>query len=50
MDLTKTLVVFCQTGVRSLKAVELLNKRNIMDCYSLKEGIYTLIEELKIKA
>ncbi len=50
MDLTKTLVVFCQTGVRSLKAVELLNKRNIMDCYSLKEGIYTLVEELKIKA
>ena len=50
MDLTKTLVVFCQTGVRSLKAVELLHKRNIMNSYSLKEGIYTLIEELKIKA
>jgi adenylyltransferase/sulfurtransferase len=49
MDLIKTLVVFCQTGVRSRKAVELLNKRNIKDCYSLKEGIYTLIEELKIK-
>lgn len=50
MDLTRTLIVFCQTGVRSLKAVELLRKRNIIDSYSLKGGVQTLIEGLKIKS
>lgn len=49
IDLTKTLIVFCQSGKRSLKAVEILRKRNIIDCMSLKGGAFNLIEELQRK-
>ncbi|MFC4722058.1 molybdopterin-synthase adenylyltransferase MoeB [Geojedonia litorea] len=49
LDITKTLVLFCQTGVRSLKAANALRKKNITDCFSLKGGVSTLMEGLKIK-
>ncbi|RIA09926.1 adenylyltransferase/sulfurtransferase [Flavobacteriaceae bacterium MAR_2010_72] len=49
LDLTKPLVVFCQTGIRSLKAVEQLRQRNTNTSFSLKGGVQTLIEELNIK-
>ena len=48
IDQTKTNVVFCQIGVRSKTAVEVLHRRNIKNCYSLKDGVSALIKHLKI--
>ncbi len=42
-------VIFCQSGIRSKTAVEILQKNNIVDCYSLKGGVLALIEQLKLK-
>lgn len=49
IDRTKTNIVFCQIGNRSKTAVELLQKQNITNCYSLKGGVSALIEYLKIQ-
>ena len=44
----KTIIVFCQSGIRSKTAVEILEKHNITSCFSLKEGATAIIEQLKI--
>jgi len=45
----KNNIIFCQTGIRSKTAVELLQKHKINNCYSLKGGISTIIDKVKIK-
>lgn len=47
IDTSKTSIVFCQSGMRSKFAVEILNKHNITNCYSLKGGLHSIIEALK---
>jgi len=47
---SKTKIIFCQSGIRSKTAVEILEKHNITHCFSLKEGATAIIEQLKIKA
>jgi adenylyltransferase/sulfurtransferase len=44
----KTIIVFCQSGIRSKTAVEILEKHSITNCYSLKEGAEAIIEQIKI--
>jgi len=46
---SNTNILMCQSGVRSKTAVEILQKHNINNCYSLKGGISTIIEQLRIK-
>lgn len=48
IDSNKTSIVFCQSGIRSKKAVELLKQHHINNCFSLKEGAVGIINELKI--
>jgi len=43
-----TSIVFCQSGIRSKKAVKILKQHDINNCFSLKEGAVGIIEELKI--
>lgn len=37
-------VVFCQSGVRSKKAISILQEHNIKNCYSLKGGVFAFLE------
>jgi rhodanese-related sulfurtransferase len=39
IDVTKTLILCCQKGIRSRKAVEILAKHNIKKAVSLANGI-----------
>ena len=39
--------IFCQSGIRSKQAVIQLNKLNINNCYSIKDDISEIINELK---
>ena len=43
----KTIIAFCQSGIRSNTAAEILQKHNITNCFSLKEGAQAIIEQLK---
>lgn len=43
IDSNKKKVLFCQSGIRSKKAVQILNKLNIKNCFSLKEGVIEII-------
>ena len=45
IDQKATIVVFCQSGMRSKKAVKLLNKNQIDNCFSLKNGVSSLIKQ-----
>jgi adenylyltransferase/sulfurtransferase len=48
MDSEKNKAIFCQSGIRSKRAVEVLQKLSIENCFSLKEGaseIKTIITE-----
>jgi adenylyltransferase/sulfurtransferase len=45
---SKTNVVFCQSGMRSKKGVEILNKHGIEKAFSFKGGILPIIEALKM--
>jgi adenylyltransferase/sulfurtransferase len=47
---TKTIILFCQSGIRSKTAVEILKKHSITNCLSLKEGAAAINKRLKIKA
>jgi adenylyltransferase/sulfurtransferase len=38
---------FCQSGVRSKKAVEFLKAQKIMNCYSIEEGAQEIIKYLR---
>ena len=44
LDKNKTQIVFCQSGIRSKKAIEILINNSIHDCHSLKGGISSLIK------
>jgi len=44
-----TNILFCQTGIRSKKAIALLQKHNKTNCYSLIGGISTLMQQVKVK-
>ncbi len=44
----KETILFCQSGIRSKKAVTLLQKHHITNCYSLKEGASSLQAALSI--
>tara|TARA_R110002073_G_scaffold56835_8_gene144444 strand:+ start:1101 stop:2177 length:1077 start_codon:yes stop_codon:yes gene_type:complete len=43
----KTIIAFCQSGIRSNTAAEILLQHNITNCFSLKEGAQAIIEQLK---
>jgi len=44
IDSEKEKIIFCQSGIRSKKAVALLQKNQINNCYSLREGAQAIIE------
>ena len=44
----KTIILFCQTGIRSKKGVTLLQNHNFNNCYSLKDGASAILNYLKI--
>ena len=44
IDSEKQKVIFCQSGIRSKKAVSILNNLNITNCYSIKEGASEIIK------
>lgn len=46
IDIEKQIAVFCQSGIRSKKAVSILKSLNVKNCFSLKEGaeaVYSLL-------
>jgi len=45
----KEYIIFCQSGVRSKLAVQLLKELDIQHCYSLRGGALAIVEHLKIK-
>ncbi len=45
----KEYIVFCQSGVRSKLAVQLLKELDIPHCYSLRGGALAIVEHLKTK-
>ena len=49
IDNNKTNILFCQSGIRSKTAVEFLQKHNITNCYSLIDGVSTIMQHLKMK-
>src|SRR5690606_37660659 len=38
IDSSKEIMIFCQSGIRSKRAVSLLRKLGILQCFSIKEG------------
>ncbi|MEZ4874176.1 MAG: HesA/MoeB/ThiF family protein [Flavobacteriaceae bacterium] len=42
----KTIACFCQSGIRSITAVQLLQKNNISKCYSIQGGVFELTKVL----
>jgi molybdopterin/thiamine biosynthesis adenylyltransferase/rhodanese-related sulfurtransferase len=49
IDKGKTSIVFCQSGIRSKNAVELLKNYGINEPLSFKGGIFKIIDTLKVK-
>ena len=49
VDPEKIKIIFCQIGVRSIKAVSLLKKHHVRNSYSLKEGAAELASYLALK-
>ncbi|MCF7569094.1 HesA/MoeB/ThiF family protein [Sabulilitoribacter arenilitoris] len=47
LDINKIKVIFCQSGIRSKKAVDMLNELNIYNCFSLIEGATEINNYLK---
>jgi len=43
LDKSKDIVLICRSGIRSKKAVSLLKKHNITNCFSLKDGVLGLM-------
>jgi adenylyltransferase/sulfurtransferase len=37
-------IIFCQTGIRSKTAVQILRQHNFKNCYSLKSGVSAIVE------
>jgi sulfur-carrier protein adenylyltransferase/sulfurtransferase len=48
INLNNTNILFCQYGISSKTAVEILQKHNITNCYSLKGGAISIQKHLKI--
>ncbi|WP_223034214.1 HesA/MoeB/ThiF family protein [Hanstruepera marina] len=48
IDNSKTIIIYCQSGIRSKKAVEILLNLGFTNCYSLKGGVMSLIEKQSI--
>ena len=48
VNLKNTNVLFCQYGIRSKTAVEILQRHEITNCYSLKGGVVSILDHLKI--
>lgn len=44
IDHEKEKIIFCQSGIRSKKAVALLQKNKINNCYSLKKGALAILK------
>lgn len=42
IDLKKDVFLFCQSGVRSKKALSILKTLNINNCFNIKEGVSTI--------
>jgi adenylyltransferase/sulfurtransferase len=42
IDASKTIIAFCQSGIRSKNAIEILKTAGFINCYSLTGGITTL--------
>ena len=49
LNKSKTLVLFCQHGIRSKQAATICKQHNFDNCFSLKEGASELINYLKSK-
>jgi adenylyltransferase/sulfurtransferase len=49
LDTDKAQVVFCQSGIRSKKAVELLMRKGFNNTFSFKGAVLSIIESQKIK-
>ncbi|GAB5398456.1 MAG: molybdopterin-synthase adenylyltransferase MoeB [Aureisphaera sp.] len=49
LDPQKRKVFFCASGVRSAKAVALLQEQGLSYCYTIKGGVQTLLDHLKNK-
>ncbi|MFD1613796.1 molybdopterin-synthase adenylyltransferase MoeB [Gelatiniphilus marinus] len=47
IDLKKEKYLFCQSGIRSKKAVSILKALKIENCFSLKEGAFDIIKHIK---
>ncbi len=47
IDRNKVQIVFCQAGIKSKKAVSILQKHQIQDCFSLKNGAYEVMDYFK---
>ena len=47
IDLKIKKIIFCQSGIRSKKAVLVLKNQNITNCFSLKEGASEIINFIK---
>ncbi len=47
IDTAKKKILFCQSGVRSKHAVNLLQELNIKNAFSLKEDILDIIKHIK---
>ena len=48
IDASKTIIVFCQSGIRSKNAVEILYKHGFKESFSFNGGILPIIQALKI--
>jgi adenylyltransferase/sulfurtransferase len=49
IDSEKNKILFCQTGIRSKTAVEILQKHNHHSCYNLKGGAETILAHQKLE-
>lgn len=47
IDRDKEQIVFCQAGIKSKKAVSILQKHQIQGCFSLKNGAYEVMDYFK---
>ena len=47
IDKTKKKAIFCQSGIRSKRAVEILQKLDIQNCFSVKEGAKEIKNKIK---
>jgi len=45
----KVNILFCQTGTRSIAAVQILQGLGYTNCYTLEGGVFAIIAQLKIK-